>query len=200
MNTCTRHPRILLIRHGETEWSRTGRHTGRTDIGLTQTGQVQASALAGIAQRLGLEDPYVVSSPRRRARRTAELAELAPDEVGEDFAEWDYGDYEGITRSQIRAEYEPDWSIWTHGAPGGESVQEMTQRVDRAVRYVEAELVRRDVVVVSHGHFSRSFICRYLGWPIVYGAAVDLRPAGSALLADVEGERRIELLTGPAGA
>ncbi|MFT4088029.1 MAG: histidine phosphatase family protein, partial [Gordonia sp. (in: high G+C Gram-positive bacteria)] len=200
MSTRTHQPRVLLIRHGQTEWSATDRHTGRTDIDLTAKGEADAAGLIGITERLDLHDPYVISSPRRRARRTAELAGLAVDEVDDRFAEWDYGDYEGITRKQIQADFEPGWTVWTHGASGGESVAQMTARVDDAVRHVVDLLPTRDVVVVSHGHFSRSFVCRFLDWPIARGASIDLRPAGLALLVDLAGDRRLAHLVGPEGA
>lgn len=191
--------RALLIRHGQTEWSLSNQHTGRTDIDLTAKGEHDAAALSGIAERIGLDHPYVIASPRRRAQRTAALAGLHVDETSELFAEWDYGDYEGLTRIQIQADHEPGWTIWTHGARGGESVEQMTTRVDAAVAHVEAKLAESDVIVVSHGHFSRSFICRFLGWPIAQGAAIDLRPAGSALLAEPGGDRRLSELRGPVG-
>ncbi|MGV9671842.1 MULTISPECIES: histidine phosphatase family protein [unclassified Gordonia (in: high G+C Gram-positive bacteria)] len=190
--------RVLLIRHGQTEWSLTDRHTGRTDINLTPRGEQDATSLRGIADRIGLVEPLVMASPRRRAQRTAELAGLRVDETSELFAEWDYGQYEGLTRIQIQAEHDPDWTIWTTGAPGGESVEQMTRRVDAAVAHVEEMWESRDVIIVSHGHFSRSFICRFLHWPIAQGASIDLRPAGSALLADTEGDRRLSELL-PAG-
>lgn len=196
----TRTHRVLLIRHGQTEWALTHRHTGRTDIDLTAQGEQDARALVGIAERLGLHSPYVFSSPRTRAQRTAALSGLVPDETDELFGEWDYGDYEGRTRTQIHADGDPDWAIWTSGAPGGESVPQMTERVDAAVSRVRERLATRDVIVVSHGHFSRSFICRFLDWPIAQGVAIDLRPAGSALLIDDAGERRLCELRGPLGA
>lgn len=190
--------RVLLIRHGQTEWSLTDRHTGRTDINLTPRGEQDATSLRGIADRIGLVEPLVMASPRRRAQRTAELAGLTVDETSELFAEWDYGQYEGLTRIQIQAEHDPEWAIWTTGAPGGESVEQMTRRVDAAVAHVEETWDSRDVIIVSHGHFSRSFICRFLHWPIAQGASIDLRPAGSALLIDAEGDRRLSELL-PAG-
>lgn len=191
--------RVLLIRHGQTEWSLSDQHTGRTDIDLTAKGEQDAAALKGITERIGLHQPFVFASPRRRAQRTAELAGLTVDETNELFAEWDYGDYEGLTRVQIQADHDPTWAIWTHGAPGGESVADMTRRVDAAVDRVESQLGASDVVVVSHGHFSRSFICRFLRWPISQGADIDLRPAGSALLAEAGGDRRLSELRGPVG-
>ncbi|MYR06301.1 acid phosphatase [Gordonia sp. SID5947] len=192
--------RVLLIRHGQTEWSLSDRHTGRTDIDLTARGAEDARALVGIADRLGLATPYVFASPRLRAQRTAELAGLAVDEVDDRFAEWDYGDYEGRTRAEIHADGDPDWTIWTHGGPHGESVDDMTTRVDRAVDLVEERLTRSDVIIVSHGHFSRSFVCRFLDWPIGQGAAIDLRPAGAALLMQLGSDRRLCALVGPEGA
>lgn len=194
--------RVLLIRHGQTQWSMTNRHTGRTDIDLTDKGRDDARALVGIRERLGLVDPYVFASPRRRAQRTAELAGLTVDATDDVFAEWDYGDYEGLTRADIHDRGDRDWSIWTGGGPGGESVAEMTARVDRAVAVVDERLQTSDVIVVSHGHFSRSFVCRFLGWPIAQGIAIDLRPAGAALLMELgrENERRLCTLVGPEGA
>ncbi|GAA1481655.1 acid phosphatase [Gordonia sinesedis] len=190
---------MLLIRHGQTEWSLSNRHTGRTDIDLTAQGEADAAKLVGIAERAGLDHPYVVASPRRRAQRTAELAGLRVDDTDELFAEWDYGDYEGLTRKEIQADRDSGWTIWTGGGPNGESVEAMTRRVDAAVDRVESLLGTSDVIIVSHGHFSRSFICRFLGWPIGNGASIDLRPAGWALLLDLAGDRRFAELRGPEG-
>jgi len=137
---------VVLVRHGETEWSRTGRHTGRTDVPLTEEGERQARAL-------------VLSSPLRRALDTARLAGFEP-EVRDDLAEWDYGEYDGVTTPEIR-EQVPDWTIWRYGALGGESVEQLAARADRAV----AELleVEGDVLVFSHGHFLRVLTARWLG-------------------------------------
>ena len=192
--------RILLIRHGQTEWSLSDQHTGRTDIALTDRGASDATGLRGILMVTVLVSPHVISSPRTRARRTAELADLPVDEVSELFAEWDYGDYEGLTRERIRADHDPDWTIWSKGGRNGESVEDMLARVDAAIAHVDALLTTKDVVVVSHGHFSRSFIGRYLGWPITCGANIDLRPAGSALLTDTDRDRRLSQLIGPVGS
>ncbi|MFW0784456.1 histidine phosphatase family protein [Gordonia sp. CPCC 206044] len=193
--------RVLLVRHGQTEWSLTNRHTGSTDIALTPRGEQDARALVGITDRLGLVAPYVFASPRRRAQRTAELAGLDVDEVDPVFAEWDYGDYEGLTRAQIHADHDSEWTIWGSGAPNGESVDAMTARVDSAVDRVERQLASTDVVVVSHGHFSRSFVCRFLGWPIGQGVNIDLRPAGAVLLMQLgDDDRRLCALVGPEGA
>ena len=123
--------RLLLLRHGETEWSKSGRHTSRTDLDLTDTGREQAKLAAEALADLQLQNPLVVSSPRQRAQVTAELAGLNVDEVSPLLAEWDYGDYEGITTPQIR-ETVPDWLVWTHGCPDGESVADVSARADSA--------------------------------------------------------------------
>src|SRR6476661_4307866 len=109
---------IVLLRHGETEWSRSGQHTGRTDLPLTEHGEQQARSLAG---RFATDAPaLVVASPRQRARRTAALAGLTVDRIDEDLVEWDYGDLEGLTTSTIRETY-PGWTVWDGPVPGGET-------------------------------------------------------------------------------
>jgi probable phosphoglycerate mutase len=148
---------VVVVRHGETEWSRTGRHTGRTDIPLTENGERQARAV-GEALR-GREFALVVSSPLIRARETARLAGFEP-ELRDDLAEWDYGEYDGLTTPQIR-EQVPDWTIWGYGAVGGESVEQLAARADRVV--AELLAVDGDVLVFSHGHFLRVLTARWLG-------------------------------------
>ena len=148
---------MVVVRHGETEWSRTGRHTGRTDIPLTENGERQARAV-GEALR-GREFALVVSSPLIRARETARLAGFEP-ELRDDLAEWDYGEYDGLTTTQIR-EQVPDWTIWGYGALGGESVDQLAARADRVV--AELLAVDGDVLVFSHGHFLRVLTARWLG-------------------------------------
>jgi broad specificity phosphatase PhoE len=147
---------VVVVRHGETEWSRTGRHTGRSDIPLTQNGERQARAV-GEALR-GREFALVVSSPLIRARETARLAGFEP-ELRDDLAEWDYGEYDGLTTPQIR-EQVPDWTIWGYGAVGGESVEQLAARADRVV--AELLAVDGDVLVFSHGHFLRVLTARWL--------------------------------------
>ena len=129
--TVERH-RLFLLRHGETEWSANGRHTGTTDLELTEVGRDQARLATEAIAALRLTNPLVFSSPRRRALVTAELAGLTVHEVTPLLAEWDYGDYEGLTTPQIR-ETVSGWTVWTHGSPGGESVSEVAERADRAV-------------------------------------------------------------------
>ncbi|WP_141014631.1 histidine phosphatase family protein [Nocardioides sambongensis] len=162
---------LWLVRHGPTEWSEAGRHTSVTDLPLLPSGEDRARALAGrlAPQRFDL----VLSSPRRRARRTAELAGFAEAEVDPDLAEWSYGEYEGLTTAQIR-EQVPGWTIWTHPAPGGESDVEVAARLDRVVR--RARGVRR-TLVFAHGHSLRALAARWLGLPVGDGRLLRLDTA-----------------------
>ncbi|MEO6794320.1 MAG: acid phosphatase [Mycobacterium sp.] len=190
--------RLVLLRHGQTEWSKSGRHTGRTDLELTDAGRRQAVAARGTLTKLQLDNPLVVSSPRRRAQLTAELAGLHVDDVCDDLAEWDYGRYEGLTTVQIRRT-ESDWLIWTHGSPGGESVAQVSNRADRAVAAALRQLVSRDVVFVGHGHFSRAVITRWLELPLADGARLAMPPASVAVCGFEHGVRQLAALglTGP---
>ena len=157
--------RLILLRHGETEWSRDHKHTSTTDLDLTEVGREQARQAAKTLERLDLDNPLVVSSPRRRALITAELAGLHIDEVSPLLAEWNYGDYEGMTTHDIRTTT-PGWMLWTDGCPGGESVAQATARADEAVAYGLENMIDRDVVFVSHGHFSRSVVTRWVEQPL----------------------------------
>ncbi len=147
---------VVLVRHGETEWSRTGRHTGRTDVPLTEEGERQARAV-GEALR-GREFVLVLSSPLTRALSTARLAGFEPD-LRDDLAEWNYGDYDGVTTPEIR-EKVPDWTVWRYGAEGGESVADLASRADRVVG--ELVGIDGDVLVFSHGHLLRVLTARWL--------------------------------------
>jgi probable phosphoglycerate mutase len=148
---------VVLARHGETEWSRTGKHTGRTDVPLTEQGEAQARAV-GAALR-GREFALVLSSPLTRALSTARLAGFEP-ELRDDLAEWDYGEYDGLTTPEIR-EQVPDWTIWRYGAVGGESVEQLAARADRVLQEISG--IEGDVLVFSHGHFLRVLTARWLG-------------------------------------
>ena len=183
----------MLMRHGETEWSKSGQHTGSTDLALTDAGRRQAVAAGERLSGLKLEDPLVISSPRRRAQTTAELAGLHIDEVSPDLAEWDYGRYEGLTTAQIH-ETEPDWLIWTHGGPGGETVTQVGDRADRAVALALRHLPSRDVVFVGHGHFSRAVITRWLELPLVNGARFGMAAASLAVCGFEHGVRQLVAL------
>lgn len=163
---------IILVRHGETEWSRSGRHTSRTDLPLTTAGEYAAAALSGpLAAR-----PIVASftSPRQRAMRTAELAGLADAKVDPDLTEWDYGGYEGMTTPQIRQQ-RPGWYLWRDGVipddagDPGETVGQVGDRADRVLSRVRPVLAHSDVALIAHGHLLRVLAARWLGLPAVDG-------------------------------
>ncbi|CAN1555285.1 phoE Broad specificity phosphatase PhoE and related phosphatases [Mycobacteriaceae bacterium] len=193
MNVSVGNHRLVLFRHGETEWSRDRKHTGRTDIDLLDDGREQARRAANTLAHLGLNDPIVFSSPRRRALLTAELAGLAIDEVSPLLAEWDYGDYEGLTTDEIRTTA-PGWLVWTHGCPGGESVDEVSARADRAVDLALEHMGERDVVFVSHGHFSRSVITRWVEQPLSEGVRYGFGTASVAVCGFEYGVRQLSSL------
>ena len=156
---------LILLRHSETAWSKAGKHTGRTDIPLTPTGEQAAVALAPVLA--GQDIVAVFSSPAQRAVRTAELAGLTAVKQDPDLWEWDYGGYEGLTTPQIQ-EHRPGWDLWRDGViPGdaahpGETVQQVGERVDRVLARVEPLLVDGDVALVAHGHVLRVLTARYL--------------------------------------
>jgi probable phosphoglycerate mutase len=179
---------LWLVRHGETEWSAAGKHTSVTDLPLTEAGEQQARALAPMLAEL---DPVLVlSSPRRRAVDTARLSGLAVDEVTEDLAEWNYGEYEGRTTPDIRDE-RPGWSIWTDGPDGGETRDEVTDRADRVLKRAEQALADGAVVLVGHGHFSRALGVRWIEQPIAAGAQLLLGTAAPSILGAQYGVRAI---------
>jgi probable phosphoglycerate mutase len=155
---------LWVIRHGETEWSRDGRHTSRTEVELTPEGEQTARELAGRLD--GVTFDLVLTSPRLRARRTAELAGFADAHVEVDLAEWDYGDYEGVTTAEIREDV-PGWTVWTQPCPGGETADQVSRRLDRVVATVRTHGGR--VLVFSHGHASRALAARWLGLPVADG-------------------------------
>ena len=185
--------RLLLLRHGETEWSRSGRHTSRTELDLTETGREQAKLAADALDVLSLDNPLVVSSPRKRALVTAELAGLTVDKVSPLLAEWDYGDYEGLTTEEIR-QTEPDWLVWTHGCPGGESLQQVSDRADRAIEFALEHMESRDVLFVGHGHFSRAVLTRWVQLEITEGIRFAMAAASIAVCGHEHGVRQISAL------
>lgn len=157
---------IFLARHGQTEWSANGRHTGRTDIPLIESGRERARSLAGALadHRFAL----VLVSPLRRARETAERAGFgAVAEVSQDLHEWDYGDYEGLTTPEIRAD-RPDWNLWRDGCPSGESPADVGARADRVIERVER--ADGDALLFAHGHILRVLCARWLEMPPSAGA------------------------------
>ena len=175
---------VVLVRHGETEWSRTGRHTGRTDVPLTEEGERQARAV-GAALR-GRKFALVLSSPLLRALDTARLAGFEP-EVRDDLAEWDYGEYDGVTTPEIR-EQVPDWTIWRYGALGGESVEQLGARADRVVE--ELLGAEGDVLAFSHGLFLRVLTARWLGLSAAEGRLFAL-DSGKLSTLGFEREQRV---------
>jgi broad specificity phosphatase PhoE len=162
-------PEIWLARHGETEWSRTKRHTGRTEVELTDTGREQARALG---RRLGQRNfARVLTSPLSRAAETCDLAGLGDSaERTEALLEWDYGEYEGLTTVQIR-EQRPDWVLWRDGCPGGETAAEVAARIDPLIEQLRGG--KGDVALFAHGHVLRVLAARWL----------ELGPESGALLA-----------------
>ncbi|KAI0286932.1 phosphoglycerate mutase-like protein [Russula aff. rugulosa BPL654] len=191
-------PRLIVIRHGETEWSLNG-STGRTDIPLTQRGveQIKSKApfLVGDGKLIDTVNLQIVLvSPRRRAHDTfhhltGHLPQPPNHVFTESVREWDYGDYEGLKPHEIRAK-QPTWSIWKDGCPNGESVEEMTARVDHVIadvreyhrKWKEEGQGTRDVVIVAHGHFNRCLIARWIGLPLSEGTKLNVEPAGIAVL------------------
>jgi probable phosphoglycerate mutase len=189
---------LYLLRHGETEWSLSGQHTGRTDIPLTPNGEERAREAGRMLAGLRGDRPLalVLSSPRTRATRTAELAGLTVTEVTEDVAEWDYGEYEGISTPTIR-ETVPGWTVWTHPSPGGETAEQVGARAARVVERVRSVLPDGDVVLVGHGHFSRVLVATWLGLPPAAGVHFALDAAAISELGDERGVPQIERLNVP---
>ncbi|UNX54730.1 histidine phosphatase family protein [Georgenia sp. TF02-10] len=175
---------LVLVRHGETEWSRTRKHTGRSDIPLTAVGEEQARHLL---DDLG-ERPFaaVLTSPRQRARRTAELAGVGAVTVLEDLVEWDYGELEGRTTADYLAERaaagRPEWNLFRDGAPGGEDAAAVGARADRVLERVRADLERGDVLIVAHSHLLRVLAARWLRLPAAAGAGFILDAAHRSML------------------
>ena len=175
---------VWLVRHGETEWSRARRHTGRTDLPLTSEGERQARALAAPLSR----HPFalVLTSPLRRARDTCRLAgfELAP--IREDLAEWDYGAYEGRTTAEIRGDA-PGWTIWSGPVPGGEAISAVAARADRVL--AEVARAEGDALLFGHAHALRVLAARWLGLAPELGRRLALDPASRSVLGHEQGAR-----------
>jgi broad specificity phosphatase PhoE len=178
---------IFVVRHGETEWSATGRHTSRTDLPLTEEGRERARALA--SELAGRSFSVVLTSPLRRARETCELAGFGDvAEVCEDLREWGYGDYEGLTTPEIRSQ-NPDWVLWRDGCPGGETPEQVGERAERAlVRLRDAE---GDSLAFAHGHILRVLTAQWLRMEVAAGARFALAAGGIGVLGY---ERETEVL------
>ena len=199
----TNRPVIYLVRHGATEWALSGRHTGTTDVPLTTQGESDATSVGRRLATGASPIREVWTSPRIRARRTAELALAGaglpvppPVRVREDLAEWDYGAYEGLTSAEI-AERDPDWTLWTHGGPGGETPDQVSARADRVL----ADLLRAEgpVAVFSHGHFLRALSARWVGLDVGWGRILTLGAGALSLLGWEHDDRTIHLWNQPPG-
>lgn len=171
--------RVVLIRHGETEWSRVWRHTGRTDLPLTSTGEEQAGALREVLENKSFT--AVVSSPLQRARRTAELAGLDVTATDGDLMEWDYGDVEGTTTKDWR-ETHPGWWLWRDGSPNGETVDDVAMRAARAIDRIRPQLDDGDVAVIAHGHLLRVLAAVWCELPPIAAARLKLDVACLSIL------------------
>lgn len=184
---------ILLVRHGETEWSVSGQHTGRTDIPLTENGRVAARRLAPLLA--GRSFALVLTSPLQRAQETCQLAGLGTRaETDADLLEWDYGAYEGLTPQQIRAE-RPAWMIFTDGCPGGETPLQIGERVDRAI--ARARAAAGNVALFAHGHILRVFAARWLGLTPSAGSHFMLSTATVSVLSTYHGIASIKHWNAP---
>ncbi|WP_418062528.1 histidine phosphatase family protein [Pimelobacter simplex] len=164
----------FLVRHGATEWSVSGRHTSTTDLPLLPEGEDVARGLP--ARLAGPSYSLVLTSPLKRARRTAELAGFPDAEITDDLLEWGYGDYEGRTTAQIREEV-PGWTVWTHPCPGGESAADVATRCDRVVERIRAAEAAGPVLLFAHGHVLRALAARWLGQPVAGGRSYRLDTA-----------------------
>ncbi len=169
-------PTVYLARHGETEWSKSGQHTGRTDLPLTRPGEESARQLG---KRLaGITFEHLFTSPLSRARRTAELAGFTPV-VNPDLLEWNYGDFEGLKSAEIAAK-KPDWNLFRDGAPGGETPEEVAARVDRLVTKLKG--LNGNVICFAHGHILRVIAARWIGHPVMLADSMLLDTATLSVL------------------
>jgi broad specificity phosphatase PhoE len=177
VTTDERQDQLFLIRHGETEWSKSGRHTSATDLPLTPEGEQTAASLK--EKLAGETFDLVLTSPRQRARRTAELAGFGDAEVDDDLVEWDYGDYEGITTAEIRKTV-PGWTVWGHPVPNGETPAQVAARLDRVNARIAA--VPGDVLVFGHSHALRALTARWLELDVTEGRHFVLSTATISVL------------------
>lgn len=168
---------VWLVRHGETEWSRDHRHTSTTDLPLTPVGEEAARALA--PRLAGVDFDLVLTSPRQRARRTAELTGHPDATIEEGLVEWAYGEYEGVTTAEIR-ESVPGWSVWAHPPPGGETAAHVTSRLDDVIGRLRSGPER--ALVFGHGHALRALTARWLGLPVREGRGFRLDTATVSVL------------------
>ncbi|HVU16906.1 MAG TPA: histidine phosphatase family protein [Candidatus Didemnitutus sp.] len=176
--------RVHVIRHGETEWSATGRHTGRTEVPLNSRGEARAAGWKGRLDATTFS--AVLVSPRRRAQQTCALAGLGERmRIEPDLVEWDYGDYEGLRSAEIHA-LRPDWNLFADGCPRGESTAEVGARADRLIARLQA--LEGEVILFSHGHFGRVLAARWMRLPVAAGARLEFSPAGHSILGFEHGD------------
>lgn len=171
-------PLIYLLRHGETEWSLSGKHTGITEVPLTAHGEEEAKQLGARLKEISFD--RVLVSPRVRARKTCELAGIgAKAEVVDDLHEWIYGDYEGLLPTEINARH-PGWNIFEHGCPNGETPAQAAARADRLLSFLKN--LNGKIALVSHGHFTRVLATRWVNLPIHYGGILASATASVSVL------------------
>jgi len=183
-------PTVYLMRHGETEWSLSGQHTGSTEIPLTAHGEQQARALGD--HLCDIPFTAVLTSPRLRARRTCELTGIgAPAVTDNDLAEWDYGNYEGLRSSDIE-KTNPRWNLWTNGCPNGERPDDVAARADRVIARLRA--LSGNVAVFSHGHFCCAIAVRWIALQIGSGQHFSLAPASLSVLSAAEHHAEISVI------
>ena len=179
---------IVLVRHGETEWSRDGKHTGDTDVVLTANGRAQARRLGDLLDAESFS--LVLASPRRRATETCRLSGLPGAELCEDLREWEYGAYEGRTTAEIR-EGVKGWTVWTHPVPEGETAAEVGRRADNVIERIDGEEGR--VALFSHGHLLRVLGARWCGLDATFGRLLRLDTASMSVLGYEREARVIEM-------
>lgn len=181
---------IYLIRHGETEWALSGRHTGRTEVPLTARGE---EAARGLGERLhDVQFSKVFSSPRQRAQKTCALAGLDGAEVDQDLAEWDYGDYEGLKSSEVLPG-RPGWNIFRDGCLGGESPAQIADRADRVI--ARLRMLEGNIAIFSHGHFGRVLGVRWIGLPVKEGQSFMLDTTAVSILSCDEKHGHIPVIS-----
>lgn len=182
-------PRVTLVRHGETPWSLSGQHTGRQDLPLTPRGEEEARRLG--ARLRGRRFDAVYTSPLQRARRSCELAGFGGAAVElPDLMEWDYGSYEGLRVAEIRAT-RPDWSLFEHGGPGGEALEDVVRRADRVLALLRSRPA--EILVFAHGHLNRVLAMRWAGLPPVIGRRFSIASGSMSILGhDSSGDPAIE--------
>ena len=172
------HLKVHVIRHGETEWSLSGQHTGSTDIALTEQGERQARGLRGRLRSVTFTS--IFTSPRRRAQQTCALSGLTPaSEIDADLAEWDYGDYEGRRSVDIRKE-RPDWNLFRDGCPNGEMPTQVRERADRLITRLHA--LTGNIALFTHGQFGSVLVARWIGLPVINAENLPLGTASLSVL------------------